>query len=209
MPALSQTTRDRVASLAASYAKRLLDTHAYDQLFAGEVGQRLRGLPDIEKRLAEFALHASAVVIDEQLKGEGSLDKFLKEVLSDAPSEVAARLNTKPSTADGSRDFIERASELSTAETEELVSWLSTASDEERGRLRNELTKRSAETLKAILALSPDTRARLMAIADPAATPSQSHRPERSEHRPGFLESLAQSIEGAANKLKEEREKRS
>lgn len=205
MAALSEKGYRWLAVFAASYVKRLLDTHAYDQLFDTEFGRTLRALPEFQKHLAEFMLHGSNVFIEEQLKAGTPFEKFFKEVLSDIPSEAASRILDSARRPASEPDLIGTVSELSTADAEELVGWLAASTAEEREQVRDEVLHRSSKELAALVALKPETRTRLLALAKP--DPTGNKVGEQPKSTLGFLETFAAAADATAERLRQERKR--
>lgn len=211
MPQLSEKTLRWLAIFSASYVKRLLDSHAYDQLFETDLGKKLKALPQFQKHLAEFALHGSNIIIEEQLKSGTPFEKFLKDVLSDIPSETARRFIDADQTAPSSNpDLIDTVAHLTTPEAEELISWLATASESARSQLRSEVARQSSAAIGALLALKPETRAQLLSLSSNATeTPrSPDDTGSAAPAGSGLIESLAKTIDDAARAMKTQRERK-
>jgi hypothetical protein len=81
-----------LASMAAGYTRRELDRRFYDRLLDTNVGLSLKGL-SIEKKYAlEFAAYLATALATQRLPEATPLGQYLKEVLTDMPSEVARRV---------------------------------------------------------------------------------------------------------------------
>ena len=81
-----------VASVSASYTRRELDRRVYDQLMASSFGQSLKNLNNTNKYALEFVTYLVSAVVAERVGQPGPLGEYLKQVLTDAPSEIARRM---------------------------------------------------------------------------------------------------------------------
>jgi len=91
-----------LARIASSYARRELDRSFYDRVMQSPIGHRLRNLSDGQKYALEFAAYALSAVTLHNRGDSGMAMVFLKEVVADAPSEIARRM------INGSPNFSEK-----------------------------------------------------------------------------------------------------
>ena len=78
---------------ASGYAKRMMESQ-YDRLMETGFGQKLRGLDKTYRYGIEAGLHALGAVIEQILPEDKPAVMFFKQILEDAPAEIARRLLT-------------------------------------------------------------------------------------------------------------------
>lgn len=89
---LDKKLLNNFAVIAASYAKRWMESGVYDRLFKTKYGEKIKRL---DKRAAygiEFGLNFLTSVLDQKISEDTALKKFIKEVCMDAASELSKRL---------------------------------------------------------------------------------------------------------------------
>lgn len=79
-------------SIAADYAKRLLDQYGYDQVVA--IAQRHGFIPKSTtgKAVTELLAYIAGGLVDFNMNEHSFMAKFFKEIVSDVPSELAKRM---------------------------------------------------------------------------------------------------------------------
>ncbi|HXV26572.1 MAG TPA: hypothetical protein VD862_00875 [Candidatus Paceibacterota bacterium] len=140
-------------SVASGYARRLLDPQ-YDRLGDAEIGQQLRALPRGEKRTLELILHTVGAVLDHTMSERGTARKFLKDVLADAPSELASRLMNGGNAYYGVTALLE----LNDGELEAFLDWYDGADERWRNTILQFIKRRTAVQIARILRLNPRDR---------------------------------------------------
>jgi|GEM_PF-5312365 len=81
-----------LASVAASYTRRELDRRVYDRIMASRPGRRLKSLTLEQKYAFEFLAYAASAIALTQTSNPGPIGQYLRDVLSDVPSELARRM---------------------------------------------------------------------------------------------------------------------
>jgi hypothetical protein len=111
-----------LSSVSASYTRRELDRRVYDQLMASSFGQSLKGLSSTNKYALEFVVYAVSAIASERIGQPGPLGQYLKEVLTDAPSEIARRMiNGVPPPNFNDRDVARVVDALSPSDLERIA----------------------------------------------------------------------------------------
>lgn len=203
--AVPTNLQEKLAIVCAGYAKRLLDTHAYDRLFDSHLGRRLKRLPPVGKYLAELGLHVSNIFVDSSFDSEKPFQRFVSDVLTDMPAETAKRIiNGDESPASGSvRPMIEQVLDLSEDDIARLAKWLESASDAEVDALGAEIRELGASHLAKLVALEPAARAAVLKFTKPDEGPS-----ERPPPGPSAVESVANDLSDRLEARRAERRRR-
>jgi len=81
-----------LSSIAASYTRRELDRQVYDRVMGAQTGQALKNLTVQQKYALEFVAYAASAIAVTRLPSSGPIGQYLREVLTDIPSELARRM---------------------------------------------------------------------------------------------------------------------
>lgn len=80
-----------LAVVAASYAKRWMESGVYDRLF-DKYGEKIKRLDKKAAYGIELGLNFLTGVLDQKMSEDTALKKFFKEIGMDAASELSKRL---------------------------------------------------------------------------------------------------------------------
>lgn len=89
---LDKKLLNNFAVIAASYAKRWMESCVYDRLFKTKYGEKIKRLDKKAAYGIEFGLNFLTSVLDQKISEDTALKKFIKEVGMDAASELSKRL---------------------------------------------------------------------------------------------------------------------
>jgi hypothetical protein len=198
-----------LAVFASGYAKRLLESQ-YDRFTETELGQKLHDL-DKKCRLGlEAGLHVLGAVIEQALPEDNSAVMFFKQILEDAPAELAKRL------VNGARSEIQSAVsgagtkearmaltsllDLDDDSLREVLRWFGNMDSTEKNRAAGVVSNLTADNLRRMAALSPDERKLLLDIQTPP--PPTKSGPRES----GLLSHLMGDVAKARKRLQENRD---
>lgn len=81
-----------LSSIAASYTRRELDRRVYDRVMDSQAGHKLKNLTVQQKYALEFVTYAASAIAMTRLPSSGPLGQYLRDVLTDIPSEIARRM---------------------------------------------------------------------------------------------------------------------
>jgi hypothetical protein len=148
------------ASFAASYAKRALDQGLYEQLDA-RFGKQLRGrFSPKSRRVVEAILYAINAIVDSHLSEGTALAKFIREVATDAPSELGARL-VNGKRAYGTVDL----TDLDEQELMQFLDWYEDATEGQRKVFISYTKRLTLVQLGRFLSLNPKVKDQLLRFA--------------------------------------------
>jgi hypothetical protein len=179
------------ASVAASHVKRILDAGFYEQL-EERFGKHLRHFSPKRRKAIEAILYFINAFVDKHMPENGALEKFIKDVATDAPPELGVRLvNGRYRSRRGQELDL---SDLTEEELTAFLNWYEHASAADR-KVFVDFTKRlTIQQLSQYMRISPQLRERLLNY-----TIEQERKPVRkpliSEHI-GFLDRLTARMRG-------------
>jgi hypothetical protein len=180
------------ASVAASYAKRILDAGIYRQL-EEQFGDRIRRFSKKDRKVVEAILYLVNAFIDANMREDGALDKFVKDVVTDAPSEIGVRLVNGHHRSRRGRHILDVA-DLNETELEEFIAWYERSDERARRVIASYTTRETLQQLSRLLRLSPVLRDSLItfAIEQEQGDEERSVLPKRI----GFLDKLTARMRG-------------
>jgi hypothetical protein len=169
-----------VAVFSSLYAKRFLETK-YDAVMATEFGNWLKSLSPGAKYAIEALAYAMTATAGEQFKADNPFKRFLKEVATDMPAELAKRMingEKRPLSSDGDKKPVIIDVEA-VYEPEEVrmmnaflklrkdtlatvMTWVSEVRERDRGRLMRRLASCSDDDIAKMAELSPEARWNLL-----------------------------------------------
>jgi len=165
-----------LAVFGSGYAKRIMNPH-YDRLMETEFGQKLRRLDDKYRYGLEAGLHALGAVIEQVLPDDKPAFMFFKQVLEDAPAEIARRLITnvrgtlqmavQNAKTQEARMAITSLLELDDESLKEMLRGFGCMDQSERTRALDVVCNLAYGDLQRIVALSPEERKIFFDIQNP------------------------------------------
>lgn len=181
---------NRAAIVAAQDAKRRLE-RLYDQLSDTKVVKKLKTLPKAQKILVGLGLYAAGIPAEERLPDDNPVALFVKEILTDAPAEIARRVINGETKIDhappqiqtteisAEEKLIDIALEMGEEERKELTAWLSDLTPEERVVFIQRISSLAPQKITKLFQIDPDSREKLLAILAPIQEilPKQSSEP--------------------------------
>ena len=179
--------RFMAASVAASYTKRILDNGLYRQL-EEKFGTELHRLSKRHKAVIEAILYAVNAVVETTMSEHGALQKFVKSVVTDAPSELGARLvNGHGSKRREELDLTDLAEDELTL----FLDWFEQAGETERKVFVTYTRRMTVQQLARFLRLPPRLKNRLI------ETTLELERPEpKPARRIAFLDRWTAHLRG-------------
>ncbi len=162
----SGETRQSLAVFASGYAKRWLDQQ-YDKLDNVPQWQQLKSLDPKVKYTLEAGLYTLLAYLDRKCASDTPLQKFFREVIKDAPPELAKRLLSEARqeiSADSksaevvTKTGLESLLQLDDAQLQQMLSWLGSLKGRERDKRLAEIIKLSETDLARIAKLSTEER---------------------------------------------------
>jgi len=196
----------------SNLAKRMMESQ-YDRLTETEIGQKLRGLDKKYLYGIEAGLDALGAVIEQIIPEDNSVVMFFKQILEDAPPEIAKRL------VNGVKDGLQlKAQNAKTKEEKmaimsllklddeslkEILCWFGSMDPSERTHAAGVVCNLASSELKRMAALSPEERKLLVDIQNPPPPPhEQSELVSKIE---SDLNSLANRIDKKRTTLQEKK----
>lgn len=212
---MSEEMKDKakrgLAVFASGYAKRMMESQ-YDRLMETELGQKLRGLDKKYRYGIEAGLHALGAVIEQVLPENKPAVMFFKQILEDAPAEIAKRLITdirgdlqlavQNAKTQEERMAIMSLLELDDESLKEMLRWFGSMDSSERTRATGIACNLASSDLKRMAAMSPEERKLLLDIQNPP--PPSKSLPKESE----LLNDMQKARQNIQQKRDELREKR-
>ena len=188
MPDMKEKAERGLAVFLSGYAKRMLGPQ-FDKLMETEFGRKLQGLDNKYRYGIEVGLHALGTVIEQVLPEDKPAVMFFKQVLEDAPAEVAERLiygvRCKLLTAaqnaktQEERMAIMSLLELDDESLKEMLRWFGSMDSSERTRAEGVVCNLAFNDLQRMARLSPEERKVLVDIQNPP--PASKPPPKESE----------------------------
>jgi hypothetical protein len=215
MPETKDKVKRGLAVFASGYAKRMMESQ-YDRLMETELGQKLRGLDKKYRYGIEAGLHALGAVIEQVLPEDKPAIMFFKQILEDAPAEIAKRLITdvrgnlqlavQNAKTQEERMAIMSLLELDDESLKELLRWFGNMDPSERTRAEGIACNLASSDLKRMAAMSPEERKILVDIQNPP--PPSKSPPKESELFNEVMHDMQNARQSLQQKSDELREKR-
>ena len=215
MPEMKDKAERGLAVFASGYAKRMMDSQ-YDRLMETEFGQKLRGLDKKYRYGIEAGLNALGAVIEQVLPDDKPAVMFFKQILEDAPSEIATRLLTdvrgdlrlavQNAKTQEERMAIMSLLELDDESLKELLRWFGSMDSSERTRAESVVFNLASGELKRMATLTPAERKILVDIQNPP--PASKSPPKESgliKDVMTGMQKTRQSLQQRRNELREKR----
>ena len=89
---LNKKILNGLAVIAASYAKRWMESNIYDRVVDTKIGHKLKNIDVRAIYGIEFGLNFLTSMLDQKMPEDTALKKFVKEIGMDAASELSKRL---------------------------------------------------------------------------------------------------------------------
>ena len=201
-----------LAVFASGYAKRML-TSQYDRLVETEFGQKLRGLDKKYRCGIEAGLHALGAVIEQIIPEDKPAVMFFKQILEDAPAEIAKRVMTDVRdnlqlAVQNAKTHEERMAimsffELDDESLKELLRWFGSMDSSERTRAEGVVCNLALNDLQRMARLSPEERKLLVDIQN--APPPPPKESDLLKEVMGDMEKARQRLQQKRNELRENR----
>lgn len=198
-----------VAVFASGYAKRMLESQ-YDRLIETEFGHKLRDLDEKCRLGLEAGLHALGAIIEQALPEDNSAVMFFKQILEDAPAELAKRvvngargqlhLAVHNATTKEERMALTSLLELDDEALKELLRWFGSMDSVEKQRAAGIVCNLTAHDLQRMASLPPDERKLLLDIQDPPRPPKPGPKDNSA------LKTLLSDMQKARQSLQERRD---
>jgi len=176
MPEMKDKAERGLAVFASGYAKRMMESQ-YDRFMETEFGQKLQGLDKKYRFGIEAGLHALGAVIEQILPEDKPAVMFFKQILEDAPAELAKRLvngvrsdlalAVQNAKTQDERMAIMSLLELDDESLKELLRWFGSMDSSERARAAGAVCNLACCDLKRMATLSPEERKLLVDIQNP------------------------------------------
>lgn len=168
---LDEKDFNAVAVFASGYAKRILDQH-YDKLEDTDVGRKLKALDPKLKYGIEAGLYALMTYVDQKFVANTPLKKFVKEVIKDAPPEIAKRMlsdlradlssDAAHSTQPEGRTALECLLSLDDAALASMLGWIASVAPADAQHTAQSLARLSPEQLRRFASLNPEQKALIL-----------------------------------------------
>lgn len=169
----------RLAVFVSGYIKRFIEGQ-YDQFFTTEWGQKLKSLSQAQKLTVEAVLNILNVWLYEKINRNSALGLLVKEVTSDVPPEVSARMLADVKTELGKamatpeeKSFFGQLLELQDAELKELLTFLCSTDPTTKRTVIAELRGLSASEMARLAKLEPAQLQQFAMLMGPAGPPPQ------------------------------------
>jgi hypothetical protein len=195
---------------SSGYVKRWMENN-YDRLMMTAPGRRLMDLDQKTRYAIEAVLYAVMVAGEQALPDGSAVQWLIKEVLLDAPPEVAKRL------VNGFRDdYVHQSAhapssvvrntdnlllQLSPDQLKSILTWCATLPPEEMARYREVLLAMSKEQLAVLASLGDSERRGFLSLVAPG--PQRKDRCERSPELQGRIDAARQRIQEEHRLLRE------
>jgi hypothetical protein len=219
MPEMEEKAKRGLAVFASGYAKRMMEPQ-YNRLMESELGQKLLGLDKRYRYGIEAGLHALGAVIEQVLPEDKPAVMFFKQVLEDAPAEIARRLITgvrgdlrlavQNAKSPEERMAITSLLELDDKALQELLCWFGSMDPSERTRVVGVVSNLAPGDVQRMAALSPEARTILVDIENPP--PPSKSPPKESELLKKVMSGMKtarQSLQQRRDELREKRKAKS
>ncbi len=213
---MKERAKRGLAVFASGYAKRIMRSQ-YDRLTKTEFGQKLHGLDKTYRYGIEAGLHALGAVIEQVLPEDIPAVMFFKQILEDAPAEIAGRLingvrGDLGLAVQNAKTLEERMAimsllELDDASLKELLRWFGSMDSSERTRAADVVCKLAYGERQLMSKLTPEERNTLVDIENPPSPP-----PKENELRKEVMSDMQkarQSLQQRRNELRDKRRAKS
>ena len=204
-----------LAVFASGYAKRMMESQ-YERLMETEFGQKLQGLDKKYRYGMEAGLHALGAAIEQVLPEDKPAVMFFKQILEDAPAEIAKRLFTdvrgdlqlavQNAKTQEEKMAIISLLELDDESLKEMLRWFGSMDSSERTRASGIACNLASSDLQRMANMSPEERKILFDIQNPPS-PSKSP-PKESELLKDVMTDMQKTRQSLQQKRDELREKR-
>lgn len=190
---------DAASTFLGGYVKRWMEAN-YDRLMLTQAGQAARSY-DVRVRYAiEAGLYGLLVLMNKQLPESTPLERLVKEVLLDAPPEVAKRLingavHAIPDlSAENGGPALRRLLGLHESRVSAFLSWIGALEPRQRSQVLTLLGALRPDELTAFLSLTPTALEQFVAAsALESSTPKEGPLPRPSQ--PSVLHGLRNLLE--------------
>ena len=204
---------DAATLILTGYAKRWMESN-YDHLMATATGQAAQSLDKRIRYAIEAGLYGLLVVMDRELPNSSPVERLVRAVALDAPSEVAKRLVNGAMHSARMADGVQQQSvrnllTLDHPEIASFLSWFGTLEPRERGPILHFIRDLKPGELSSFVALEPAAREQLLGAmrAETARSEGQSSASAPSPFH-GLRAALERKAEGAVQKTRSRRHRK-
>jgi hypothetical protein len=199
---------------ASGYVKRWMEDN-YDHLMMTAPGRRLMDLDQKTRYGIEAVLYAVMAVGEHKLPENSPLQWLFKEVLVDAPPEIAKRLvngfredyvrNPHKSIPSQSRSFGSILEDLEADQLNSLLAWCATLTLDEGGHFRDMMPRLSKEQLVAFVRLGDAERKAFLTIfkGKPDVRPVKKEKTARSPALQAKIDAARERVQEEHRQLRE------
>jgi len=187
---------DAATVFLGGYAKRWMESN-YDRLMATETGRAAQSLDKRIRYVLEAGLYGLLVVMDRQLPDSSPVERLVKEIALDAPSEISKRLiNGAVHAVAAARDqgqdsHLRNLLGLDEPAITEFLTYFGTLDSRERESVLHLIRDLEPGELSSFLALAPPVRNQFLGALRTARQATDQEKPSS----PSILHGLRVALE--------------